>query len=239
MARLPRCTLSDRIARDAGVTAACYDLKGNQPARLRRGQVFTVDGSIRTLDGALSTLSIPFEPLLPGPTGRLFRVDATDCASGVTRGRPDLDRPGPDDFTFDQGRDETHCRNVYFTAMATYESFRSALGRPVAWAFWREDHHPPLRLMPFAEHSLNAFYDRDQAAVCFGYSPASMDSDRADRHLLRFTALSSDVAAHEVTHALIDGLRPDYDAPVNPDVFAFHEALADIVALLSRFQRPG
>ncbi|WP_304619215.1 hypothetical protein [Paracoccus sediminilitoris] len=239
MERLPRLTIADTITREAGVTRACYALKGNQPARLRRGQVFTVDGSIRRQDGGLSELAIPHEPLAPGPQGRLFAVDATDCASGVARSRPDLDRPGPDDFTVDQGREETHCRNVYFTAMATYEAFRSALGRPVAWAFWRQDHHPPLRLLPFGQNALNACYDRDQGAVIFGYSPAGPDSDHADRRLLRFTALSSDVTAHEVTHALIDGLRPDYDMPVNPDVFAFHEAMADIVALLSRFARPG
>ena len=52
-------------------------------------------------------------------------------------------------------------------------------------------------------------------------APAGPDSDHADRRLLRFTALSSDVTAHEVTQALIDGLRPDCDMPVNPDVFAF------------------
>ncbi|WP_108502363.1 hypothetical protein [Paracoccus indicus] len=236
---LPRLTIHPTITREAGVTGACYALKGNLPARWRRGQVFTVDGSIRTRDGGLSRMAVPYEPLAPGPQGRLFTVDATDCVSGVSRSRPDLDRPGPDDFTFDQGCDETHCRNVYFTAMATYEAFRSALGRPVAWAFWRQDHHPPLRLMPFGQNALNACYDRDAGAVSFGYSPAGPDSDHADRRLLRFTALSSDVTAHEVTHALIDGLRPDYDMPVNPDVFAFHEAMADIVALLSRFARPS
>ena len=123
MERLPRLTIADTITREAGVTRACYALKGNQPARLRRGQVFTVDGSIRRQDGGLSELAIPHEPLAPGPQGRLFAVDATDCASGVARSRPDLDRPGPDDFTIDQDRDETHCRNVYFTAMATYEAF--------------------------------------------------------------------------------------------------------------------
>ncbi|MBU3031099.1 hypothetical protein [Paracoccus marinaquae] len=239
MAGLPRCIIPDSIGREAGVASRCYPLKGNQPARLRRGDVFTVDTSIRLCDGALSNLSIPYEPLLPGPAGTLFEVDATDCVTSVSRGRPDLDRRGPDDFAFDQGQNETHCRNVYFTAMATYESFRRALGRPVAWAFWREGSYPPLRLMPFAQQALNAYYDRSEAAIGFGYSPAGGDSDLADRRLIRFTALSSDIVAHEVTHALIDGLRPDYDMPVHPDVFAFHEALADVVALLSRFERPG
>lgn len=71
MERLPRLTTADTITREAGVTRACYALKGNQPARLRRGQVFTVDGSIRRQDGGLSELAIPHETLAPGPQGRL------------------------------------------------------------------------------------------------------------------------------------------------------------------------
>lgn len=239
MSGLPRCEVSSTIGRDAGVSEKCYPLKGNQPERLRRGDVFTIDSSVPVSSGALSRLAIPYEPLWPGPAGQLFEVDATDGVTRISRGAPDLDRRGPDDFVFDQGQNETHCRNVYFAAMATYESFRRALGRPVAWAFWREGSYPALKLMPFAEHALNAYYDRNAAAIGFGYGPAGEESDRADRRLIRFTALSSDIVTHEVTHALIDGLRPDYDMPMHPDVFAFHEALADTIALLSRFERGG
>ncbi|AUH64415.1 gluzincin family metallopeptidase [Paracoccus zhejiangensis] len=237
MGDLPRCTVSAFIGREAGVAAACYLLKGNIPAALRKGQVYTVDSAIRISEGAFSEISIPHEPLRPGPEGKLFAVSATDFETGLDRSFPDLDRSRGGEFGFDQGDFETHCRNVYFSAMSVYELFRRALGRPVAWAFWSEDKHPPLRLRPFAQRALNAYYDRDRAEIGFGFDRASPDSARADARLLRFTALSSDVVAHEVTHALLDGLRPDYDLPVHPDVFAFHEAVADIVALLSRFTR--
>ncbi|MFV0299652.1 MAG: hypothetical protein ACK5IP_02005 [Paracoccus sp. (in: a-proteobacteria)] len=239
MGSLPRCEVSDRIGREAGVTETCYRLEGNLPLRQRRGTVYTVDSAIRISDGAFSEIGIPHEPVEPGPAGKLFAVDATDCETALRRSFPDIDRAHGRDFGFDQGDFETHCRNVYFSAMSAYELFRRALGRPVAWAFWREGAHPPLRLLPFAQRQLNAYYDRDRAEIGFGFDRAGPDSDRADARLIRFTALSSDVVTHEVTHALLDGLRPDYDLPVHPDVFAFHEAVADIVALLSRFERPN
>ena len=53
-----------------------------------------------------------------------------------------------------------------------------------------------------------------------------------------FTALSHDIVAHETTHALLDGVHPRFNEPTNPDVPAFHEAFADIVALFQHFTYP-
>jgi len=50
-----------------------------------------------------------------------------------------------------------------------------------------------------------------------------------------FTCLSHDIIAHEVTHAIIDGIRTYFTEPTNPDVLAFHEAFADLAALFSHF----
>ncbi len=41
-----------------------------------------------------------------------------------------------------------------------------------------------------------------------------------------------------MTHAVLDGMHVYFTEPSNPDVFAFHEAFADIVALLQHFTYP-
>lgn len=54
-----------------------------------------------------------------------------------------------------------------------------------------------------------------------------------------FTCLSHDIVAHETAHALLDGVHPRFNEPVNGDVLAFHEAFSDIVALFQHFSYPG
>jgi hypothetical protein len=84
-----------------------------------------------------------------------------------------------------------------------------------------------LRLYPHALRAANAYYSPAKRAILFGYFPGPSG--------MVFSCLSHDIVAHEVTHALLDGMHSRFVEDNHPDSLAFHEAFADIVALFQHF----
>jgi hypothetical protein len=123
-----------------------------------------------------------------------------------------------------------HQQMVYAVAMRTLEQFDRALGRTVYFSGRRR-----LRLVPHAFSGSNAFYHPKLRAILFGYFRASREApgDNLPGQVI-FSCLSHDIVAHEVTHAIVDRLRPFFNAATNPHVRAFHEGFADIVAVFQR-----
>ena len=131
--------------------------------------------------------------------------------------------------------------------MRTIRNFERALGRLALWSphrrqqgkRWVEEYVPRLRVHPHALREANAYYSPTKKALLFGYFPAAVGADGAGAAPLTvFTCLSQDIVAHEVTHALLDGIHRRFNESSNPDVLAFHEAFADIVALFQHFSLP-
>ena len=139
-----------------------------------------------------------------------------------------------------------HQQMVYAVGMTTIEQFERAWGRPVMWAPKEESNSDAdprfvqhLTAHPRAMRMENAFYSPSKRALYFGYFPArSADMTRQYPGGMTFTSLSHDIIAHEMTHAILDGIHPRYKHATNPDMLAFHEAFADIVALFQRFTFP-
>jgi len=205
-------------------------------------RIFTLDPATPMREGAVTTVNIAFEPLEIGPAGRVFEVDARDGTHGVAYRQVDLETR---DVLIRNGRvpsiadPEFHQQMVYAVASTVYDSFRRALGRDPGWGFQREPvGTEPLRLMlrPHGGHQRNAYYDPTDGSITFGYYRA--DEVVGGNNLpggLVFTCLSHDIIAHEVSHALLDGLRAHFALPTGPDVLAFHEAFADLVAVFQHF----
>jgi len=218
-----------------------------QDPPFRRLRVYALDPSfavrLATASVNEATLRVRWEPLAPGPVGAYLAVDDRD-ASGRRYGGADLEDPrllATDGWSPNEANPHFHQQMAYAVGMATIEHFERALGRPVLWRPKREGRRRPrftprLTIRPHALRRANAYYSPDEVALLFGYFEASADQPGEQVPGSRiFTALSYDIVAHEMTHALLDGMHHHYLEPTNPDVLAFHEGFADLVALLQRF----
>jgi hypothetical protein len=193
--------------------------------------------------------SVPFESLEPGPVGEYIEVIDFDPASGCWYDPVDLRDEriaSQHGLTPSEGLPQFHQQFVYAVAMKIIRHFERALGRRIVWyprvtksaaggGFERE-YIQRLRIYPHALRDANAYYDPDKVALLFGYFAAADQFQGANYPGgLVFTCLSPDIVAHEVTHAILDSVHHRYIEDTNPDVAAFHEGFADIVALLQRF----
>ena len=95
-----------------------------------------------------------------------------------------------------------------------------------------------LRIYPHALRARNAYYSPAHKALLLGYFKSDATVEGLLQGSVVFTAVSHDVVAHETTHGLLDGVHRRFREATNPDVLAFHEAFADIVALFQHFTLP-
>src|SRR5262245_35932008 len=251
---------NNKVPAKSALTPAKWKVRKPPPPR-RRLRVYALDPSVgKSLDWITvneTTLSVPWDdtpsvPLHRGPVGEYLEVVDIDPASGKIYDPVDLNDAqllAQDGWPPSEGNPQFHQQMVYAVAMTTIEHFEKALGRKALWAPRSaktgngndEDKRktyevPRLRLYPHALRTENAYYSPEKKAILFGYFPSSSSSsDPTAPGSMVFACLSSDIIAHEMTHALLDGLHRRYEESSNLDVPAFHEAFADIVALFQHF----
>jgi len=209
-------------------------------------RIYTLDPSVSGRTGGIATVDVPYEDLDPGPAGTLFEIDPQGAPAPLKAGPLDLDHPylllqnglspSPDNGQF-------HLQMVYAVCSLTYAAFRRALGRDVAWGCGLSTGRGDtlrLRVRPFAFAEENAYYDRDDHGLSFGYFRAGgQPAGYTVPGGLVFASLSHDIIAHETSHALLDGLRSQFYQPSQPDVLGFHEGFADLVAYFLHFTYPN
>ncbi|MEO8440669.1 MAG: S8 family serine peptidase [Spartobacteria bacterium] len=224
------------------------------PFRRLRG--FSLDPSLaidlKTVGISEITLQLPWENLEPGPRGEYLEVIDFDPGSDCFYEPVRLDDPkllAQDGLAPSAGTPQFHQQMVYAVTSLTIHKFERALGRR---SLWRPGPSPDprkpkndsnfvqrLRIYPHGLRERNAYYTPAKVALLFGYFRASADAP--GEHMaggMVFSCLSHDIIAHETTHALLDGMNRSFLSPTNPDVHAFHEAFADLVALFQHFTFP-
>jgi hypothetical protein len=229
--------VSDRVPLQASIRL--YQ-RGPREPLVRPLRIYTLDPSVSDRVGGTATVLVPYEKLEPGPVGSLFAVVAEGAPAPLRAEPLNLDDPhlllsGGLSPTPSDGR--FHLQMTYAICSLTYGAFRRALGRDVAWGTPPRGEGPHrLVVRPFAFRGSNAGYSREAGDLSFGYFTAgARPAGFVVRKGLVCTALSHDIIVHETTHALLDGLRSSFLHPTNVDVPAFHEGLADLVALFLHF----
>jgi hypothetical protein len=243
------------------VGRACPWTELEEPTK-RTLRVYGLDPSAGNYIGNLMEVNINWDKnLLPGPIGEKIAVVDYDGANKQYYPPIDLNDPrvlARDGLDPSESDPRFHQQMVYAVASETIERFESALGRSIHWRradrprttnqtpteganagaeTWRKtDSIWKLMLYPHAMVQPNAFYSPTAKGILFGYFSAQKTNQGRNLPGQRvFTCLSHDIIAHEMTHAIIDGIRTYFTEPTNPDVLAFHEGFADLAALFSHF----
>jgi hypothetical protein len=185
-----------------------YERKRGDPV-YRPLRIYTVDPATPRLEGAVALINVPYEPLEPGPVGELFRVENYDGGQQERYRRADLnDRDVllTGGYQPSQSEPRFHQQMVYAVCSSVDAAFRKALGRQLGWGPGAAN--GKLVIRPHAGPEANAYYDETSGELHFGYYPAS---EASTGNTLPggfvFTCLSHDIVAHEVTQALLEGLR--------------------------------
>lgn len=225
----------------------------------RRLQIYAIDPSadtsLATSGISRCTLPIHWEKLTPGPVGGYIEVVDIDPSSGCAYDPVDLNQlyiVANDGLPPSEDNPQFHQQMAYAVAMKTIENFERALGRVILWAPRLRDEKgqilkggearyvPRLRIYPHALREANAYYAPAKKALLFGYFNAQTTDPREELPGgLVFNCLSHDIIAHEITHAILDGINRRLLEATNEDMLAFHEAFADIVAIFQHFTLPG
>lgn len=213
-----------------------------------------LDLDLKTAHVNRSTIHVAWEDVAYGPVGDYIEVVDIDPASASAYAPVNLDDPyllAQDGLAPSEGNPQFHQQMVYAVAMKTIANFEGALGRKVHWSPKRRDDQGNwlgakdsyvrrLRIYPHALREANAYYSPDKKALLFGYFNAANEDpmDGLPGGMI-FSCLSHDIISHEMTHAILDGIHRRLLEPSNPDVLAFHEAFADVVAIFQHFTLPG
>ncbi len=193
-------------------------------------KIFLKDPLVATQPGGvgIETVKIDGEACLgTGPTSsRVVIVDYNGELDTLFDGAT-LNSKGS---AFNLGRKKDPVENFHFHQVHVWAVIHKTLelleasdvlGRQIPWAF------PGGRLLvlPHAGYWENAYYDRSTGGLHFFYFEGVTTGKPV------YTCLSHDIVAHELGHAVLDGLKPYYNEVTSAQTAGFHEYFGDAIAL--------
>ena len=119
------------------------------------------------------------------------------------------------------GTPEWRAANCYGILVNTMDNIIPKIKKfPKKWAATTQ-----LSVYPMAGKDLNAFYDRRSLKFFYEFDPV------AKKNI--YSSDSADIVSHELGHALLDSIRPDFWNVQSYEIWALHDSFGDIVAITS------
>lgn len=167
------------------------------PFRKLRSYAFDPSLSLKMDTAPINNIvyKIPWEELMPGPTGEYIEVIDYDPTVKEFYRPVDLDDEfllAQDGLDPSESNPQFHQQMVYAVTMLTIKNFERALGRKIFWSRRRvstpvyEEYVGRLRVYPHAMREANAYYTPIKKALLFGYfaaTPANETLNMPDSHM--------------------------------------------------------
>lgn len=122
--------------------------------------------------------------------------------------------------------------NCFFIANDTLAMAEKYAGGRIEWSFAETLGHPMLVKPHAGKDVVNAYYNNQSGSINFF---SYLDEKTGERQR---TGMSRDIIAHEVGHAILDGLRPNFMESLSVGGGGFHESFADMTAFLASLNDP-
>ena len=177
---------------------------------------------------------IPHDPLTSKPgvieveKAKVGSTLANEKAYSINASNPKAIPDLEGNYLYELGTAQFDQVNSFNTVSQTVDMMESAKGSPVKWAF----KNPKLGVNPHKREGMNAYYSRNEASVNFFYFKSEPLGKTVQ------TSQSSDIVAHEVGHAVLDGIRPGY-LGWDVETMSVHEAFGDMSSMMYALKDEG
>jgi hypothetical protein len=137
------------------------------------------------------------------------------------------------DFVFPPDSPQFDCEHTFAVVRQTLSMYERHHGAPIRFAWNTGGNTDRITVHPRAGVDRNAFYSRTAKVLkFFHFAPAGQTREV-------FTCRSLDIAAHEMGHAILDGLKPGWLGAANPpQTGGLHEAFGDLTAVFLTLAQP-